>query len=47
MMAATKQKNYFGKKLTPQETEEVVAALREMMLGLVGRWRFQEGLYSI
>jgi len=35
---ATKQKDYFGEKLSPKEAEAVVADLRETMLGLVDRW---------
>ncbi len=35
---ATKQKDYFGKKLSPKEAEGVVSDLRETMLGLVDRW---------
>jgi len=39
-MAANK-KDFFGKQLTPKESEIVVAELRELLLGLVDRWLFK------
>jgi pyrroloquinoline quinone (PQQ) biosynthesis protein C len=37
-MVALEKKDYFGKKLTPQESEKVVADLREILLTLTDRW---------
>jgi len=36
-----KKEDYFGKKLTAQESEAVIAELREVLLGLVNRWLFK------
>lgn len=35
------KKDYFGKKLSPQEAETVVAELKEYLMGLVDRWLFK------
>ncbi len=40
-MAATNKKDYFGQKLTPKESEAVVAELKKYLLGLVDRWLFK------
>ena len=38
---ATAKNDYFGKRLTPKESEAVVAELREVLTGLVDRWLFK------
>jgi len=40
-MAGANGKDYFGKKLSPQEAEAVVAELKEYLLGLADRWLFK------
>ena len=40
-MAATNGKDYFGKRLSAQEAEAVVAELKKYLLGLADRWLFK------
>ena len=40
-MAGANGKDYFGKKLSPQESEAVVAELKKYLLGLADRWLFK------
>ena len=40
-MAGANGKDYFGKKLSPQEAEAVVAELKKYLLGLADRWLFK------
>jgi len=40
-MAGANGKDYFGKKLAPQEAEAVVAELKKYLLGLADRWLFK------
>ena len=37
-MENRRKKDYFGKKLSPKESEKVIAELRGTMLGLLDRW---------
>ena len=45
-MAGANGKDYFGKKLSPQEAEAVVAELKKYLLGLADRWLFKARFHT-